>query len=37
MATIDEVLATMPEVAAEATYEYLTIDPTTRRTCTDGR
>lgn len=31
MATIDEVLATMPEVAAEAAYEYLTIDPTTRR------
>lgn len=31
MATIDEVLAAMPEAAAEAAYEYLTIDPTTRR------
>lgn len=31
MATIDEVLAAMPDAAAEAAYEYLTIDPATRR------
>ena len=31
MTTIDEVLAAMPEAAAEVAYEYLTIDPVTRR------
>lgn len=30
MATIDEILAAMPEPAADAAYEYLTIDPETR-------
>lgn len=31
MATIDEILASMPDVAAEAAYEPLTIDPVTRQ------